>query len=406
MGMGKYVIAVVGIGYVGLSNAVLLAQHNKVIAVDIVPEKIELINHRISPIDDRELQEYLKKPALDLIATLDADSAYTQADFVIVSTPTNYDEQAGYFDTSLVEQVIRKVTQLNSDATIVIKSTIPIGYTRLVREKMGCKNVIFSPEFLREGKALYDNLYPSRIVVGYPQEDENLAVKAQIFSELLKQGALKREIPVLLIDLNEAEAVKLFANTYLAMRVAFFNELDTFAETKGFNAKQIIEGMCLDPRIGNIYNNPSFGYGGYCLPKDTKQILANYQDVPNDVIKAVVNSNQTRKAYVADRILKKAGFPTKKDIVIGGYRLTMKADSDNFRSSAIQGVLRNIRNQGVEVVIYEPTLKEDSFNGMPVEKDWNVFADRATVIIANRMDGMLSQIKEKVYTRDIYGKDS
>lgn len=401
----QYTIAVAGTGYVGLSNAILLAQHNKVYAVDIIPQKVEMINNRISPLEDKEIQEYLKNKKLDLTATLNGEEAYREADFVIVSTPTNYDETTNYFDTTSVKQVIKQVMALNSHAVIVIKSTIPVGFTRLIREKYQCSNLIFAPEFLREGRALYDNLYPSRIVVGYPQEDEVLAEKAHIFAELLAQGAIKKDMPVLFTDLTEAEAIKLFANTYLAMRVSFFNELDTYAETKGLNTSQIIEGMSLDPRIGNYYNNPSFGYGGYCLPKDTKQLLANYQDVPNDVIKAVVNSNQTRKAFVAEQILKKAGFPQKKDIIIGVYRLTMKANSDNFRASSIQGVMRNIQNHGVEVVIYEPTLKEDTFNGVQVIKDFEEFASMAAVIIANRMEEKLSNVKDKVYTRDIYGKD-
>ncbi|MBO4980794.1 MAG: nucleotide sugar dehydrogenase [Lachnospiraceae bacterium] len=402
----QYTIAIAGTGYVGLSNAILLAQHNKVYAVDIMPEKVDMINRKQSPIEDKEIQEYLKEKDLNLTATLDGEAAYREADFVIVSTPTNYDEKTNYFDTSSVKQVIKKVMEVNDRAIIVIKSTIPVGFTKLMREKYQCKNLIFSPEFLREGKALYDNLYPSRIVVGFPQEDEALAQKAKTFAGLLAQGAIRKDMPILFTDLTEAEAIKLFANTYLAMRVSFFNELDTYAETKGLNARQIIEGMSLDPRIGNYYNNPSFGYGGYCLPKDTKQLLANFQDVPNDVIKAVVNSNQTRKAFIADRVLKKAGFPQKQDVVIGIYRLTMKANSDNFRASSIQGVMRNIQNQGVEVIIYEPTLKEDVFSGVQVVHDFEEFVAAADVIIANRMDDKLEKVKDKVYTRDIYGKDS
>lgn len=402
----KFTIAVAGTGYVGLSNSILLAQYNKVYAVDIVPEKVAMINAGQSPIDDKEIQEYLATKELDLTATLDGEAAYREADFVIISTPTNYDEKTNYFDTSSVKQVIKQVMAVNSDAIIVIKSTIPVGFTKLMREKYHCDNLIFSPEFLREGKALYDNLYPSRIVVGAPLSDERLCEKAKIFANLLKQGAIKKDMPILFTDLTEAEAIKLFANTYLAMRVSFFNELDTYAESKGLNASQIIEGMSLDPRIGNHYNNPSFGYGGYCLPKDTKQLLANFQDVPNDVIKAIVNSNQTRKAFVADQILQKAGFPEKKDITIGIYRLAMKANSDNFRESAIQGVMRNIQNQGVEVIIYEPMIEGETFNDISVVNDFATFTEKCTVIIANRMSDELNVVEDKVYSRDIYGKDS
>lgn len=402
----EYVIAIAGTGYVGLSNAILLAQHNKVYAVDIIPEKVEMINRRESPLEDKEIQEYLGSKELNLTATLDGDAAYKEADFVIISTPTNYDENTNYFDTSSVTAVIKQVMKVNKNALMVIKSTIPVGFTKLMREKYNCENLIFSPEFLREGRALYDNLYPSRIVVGFPQEDERLAEQAKIFAGLLAEGAIKKDMPILFTDTTEAEAIKLFANTYLAMRVSFFNELDTYAETKGLNAKQIIEGMSLDPRIGNYYNNPSFGYGGYCLPKDSKQLLANFQDVPNDIIKSVVNANQTRKAFVADRILQKAGFPENKNIQIGIYRLTMKADSDNFRASAIQGVMRNIQNQGVDVIIYEPTLKDEEFNGVRVVKDFQEFVQQSTVIIANRMEAELEDVKDKVYTRDIYGIDS
>lgn len=402
----QYTIAVAGTGYVGLSNAILLSQHNRVYAVDVIPEKVEMINSRKSPIEDKEIQEYLTTKKLNLTATLDGDAAYKKADFVIISTPTNYDEKTNYFDTSSVKQVIKQVMAVNKEAIIVIKSTIPVGFTKLMREKYHCDNLIFSPEFLREGKALYDNLYPSRIVVGAPQNDACLVEKAEIFAGLLKQGAIKKDMPVLFTDLTEAEAIKLFANTYLAMRVSFFNELDTYAESKGLNAKQIIEGMSLDPRIGNHYNNPSFGYGGYCLPKDTKQLLANFQDVPNDVIKAVVNANQTRKAFVADQILNMAGFPENKDITIGVYRLAMKANSDNFRESSIQGVMRNIQNQGVEVIIYEPMVKGDFFGDISVVNDFDEFVAKSTVIIANRMNDELAVVKDKVYTRDIYGKDS
>lgn len=402
----QYTIAIAGTGYVGLSNAVLLAQNNKVYAVDVIPEKVEMINNKVSPIDDKEIQEYLSDRVLDLTATLDGEMAYKNADFVIVSTPTNYDETTNYFDTSSVKQVIKQVIKCNENAVIVIKSTIPVGFTKLIREKYQCQNIIFSPEFLREGKALYDNLYPSRIVVGVPQDDADMKEKAEVFAGLLREGAIKKEVSVLFTNTTEAEAIKLFANTYLAMRVSFFNELDTYAEEKGLNAKQIIEGMSLDPRIGNFYNNPSFGYGGYCLPKDTKQLLANYQDVPNDVIKAVVNANKTRKAFVAERILKKAGYPEKKDIVIGIYRLTMKAGSDNFRASAIQDVMRNIQNHGIDVIIYEPTMKADCFDDVPVVKDFAEFVNKSTVIIANRMEERLEMVSEKVYTRDIYGIDS
>ncbi|RHG29959.1 nucleotide sugar dehydrogenase [Roseburia intestinalis] len=403
MEKNKHIIAVAGTGYVGLSNSILLAQNNKVYAVDILPEKVEMINNRKSPIVDKEIQEYLETKRLDLNATLDAELAYTNAEFVVIATPTNYDVKRNYFDTSSVEAVIKLVKQLNPNAIIVIKSTIPIGYTKLIREKMEFENIIFSPEFLREGKALYDNLYPSRIVLGVPEQNEKLQEKAQVFAGLLQQGAIKENISVLYTDTTEAEAVKLFANTYLAMRVSFFNELDTYAESKGLNAKQIIEGMSLDPRIGNHYNNPSFGYGGYCLPKDTKQMLANFEDVPNDLIKAIVNANQTRKAFVTDQILKKAGYPQKKDVVIGIYRLIMKADSDNFRESAVQGVMENLLNRGVEVVIYEPTLASDKFDGVPVIQDYSEFCEKCDCIIANRMDEKIEQIKEKIYTRDIYG---
>jgi len=403
MEKNKHIIAVAGTGYVGLSNSILLAQNNKVYAVDILPEKVEMINNRKSPIVDKEIQEYLETKRLDLNATLDAELAYTNAEFVVIATPTNYDVKRNYFDTSSVEAVIKLVKQLNPNAIIIIKSTIPIGYTKLIREKMEFENIIFSPEFLREGKALYDNLYPSRIVLGVPEQNEKLQEKAQVFAGLLQQGAIKENISVLYTDTTEAEAVKLFANTYLAMRVSFFNELDTYAESKGLNAKQIIEGMSLDPRIGNHYNNPSFGYGGYCLPKDTKQMLANFEDVPNDLIKAIVNANQTRKAFVTDQILKKAGYPQKKDVVIGIYRLIMKANSDNFRESAVQGVMENLLNRGVEVVIYEPTLASDKFDGVPVIQDYSEFCEKCDCIIANRMDEKIEQVKEKIYTRDIYG---
>lgn len=399
----KHIIAVAGTGYVGLSNSILLAQHNEVYAVDVIADKVQMINEKKSPIVDKEIEEYLKEKKLDLIATLDAEAAYAKAEFVVIATPTNYDVKRNYFDTSSVESVINIVKRVNPKATIVIKSTIPVGYTKMVSERLNYSNIIFSPEFLREGKALYDNLYPSRIVIGVPEGEEALQEKAELFASLLKQGAIKQDVEVLYTHTTEAEAVKLFANTYLAMRVSFFNELDTYAESKGLNAKQIIEGMSLDPRIGNHYNNPSFGYGGYCLPKDTKQMLANFEDVPNDIIKAIVNANQTRKAFVTEQVLKKAGYPKRKDVVIGIYRLIMKANSDNFRESAVQGVMENLLNHGVEVVIYEPTLEKADFDGVPVVQDFAEFCDKCDCIIANRMDEKLEQVEEKVYTRDIYG---
>ena len=399
-------IAIAGTGYVGLSNAILLAQHNDVYAVDVVPEKVQMINQKISPIDDEVIKEFLKDMELHLTATLDAEMAYKEADYVIICTPTNYDEENNYFDTSSVRQVIKQVMELNEKAIIVIKSTIPVGFTKLMREKYNCNNLIFSPEFLREGKALYDNLYPGRIVVGYPKEDKRLEEAAYKFAGLLKKGAIKKDIPILFTDLTEAEAIKLFANTYLAMRVSFFNELDTYAELNGLNAKQIIEGMCMDERIGNYYNNPSFGYGGYCLPKDTKQLLADFQDVPNDIIKAIVNANRTRKAFIAERVLEMADFEHNKNALIGIYRLTMKAHSDNFRASAIQDVMKNIMHKGGEMVIYEPTLDADEFCGVRVEKDFERFVKETSVIIANRMEEELEWVQDKVYTRDIYGKDA
>lgn len=401
----KHVIAVAGTGYVGLSNAILLAQHNKVYAVDVLADKVDKINRRESPIVDKEIQEYLASKELDLTATLDGEEAYKQAEYVIIATPTNYDVKRNYFDTSSVEQVIKLVQKVNSHALIVIKSTVPVGFTKLIREKLHCNNIIFSPEFLREGKALYDNLYPSRIVLGVPRGLPELMEKARQYASLQKEGAIKKEIETLFTDTTEAEAVKLFANTYLAMRVAFFNELDTYAESKGLNASEIIKGMSLDPRIGNHYNNPSFGYGGYCLPKDSKQMVANFQDVPNDIIKAIVNSNQTRKAFVADKILKMAGYPDKKDVTIGVYRLIMKADSDNFRESAVQGVMENILNQGVKVVIYEPTWHESTFDSIPVLADFETFCNKCDVVIANRDSKELNCIREKVYTRDIFGEN-